>query len=45
MPMVDKKKFPYTAKGKKEAKQYAMKSGKKMTEKKTTKKVGTSRGY
>jgi glutamate racemase len=45
MPMVDKKKFPYTAKGKKEAKQYAMKSGKKMVEKKTTKKVGTSRGY
>jgi hypothetical protein len=29
MPMVDKKKFPYTAKGKKEAKQYAAKTAKK----------------
>lgn len=43
--MVDKKKFPYTAKGKKEAKEYAMKTGKKMAEKKTTKKMGAKRGY
>lgn len=45
MPMVDKKKFPYTAKGKKEAKEYAMKTGKKMAEKKTTKKMSAKRGY
>ena len=30
MPMVGKKKFSYTAKGKKAAKAYAKKSGKKM---------------
>lgn len=42
MPMVDKKKFPYTAKGKKEAKEYAMKTGKKM---KPAKKMGAKRGY
>lgn len=42
MPMVDKKKFPYTAKGKKEAKQYASKTGKTM---KTAKKMGAKRGY
>lgn len=30
MPKVGKKKFPYTAKGKKDAKSYAEKSGKKM---------------
>jgi glutamate racemase len=43
--MVDKKKFPYTAKGKKEAKEYAMKTGKKMVEKKPAKKMGAKRGY
>ena len=30
MPMVGKKKFPYTAKGEKDAKMEAMKSGKKV---------------
>lgn len=30
MPKVGKKKFPYTAKGKMEAKEYAKKSGKPM---------------
>jgi hypothetical protein len=30
MPMVNNKKFPYTAKGKMQAKDYAMKSGAKM---------------
>ena len=40
--MVDKKKFPYTAKGKKEAKQYAAKKGKTM---KSAKKMGAKRGY
>ena len=30
MPKVGKKKFPYTAKGKKDAKSYSKKSGKKM---------------
>jgi len=44
MPMVDKKKFPYTAKGKKEAKEYAMKTGKKVMPK-PAKKVGAKRGY
>jgi hypothetical protein len=33
MPMVGKKKFAYTAKGKAEAKEYAAKSGKKMEDK------------
>ena len=42
MPMVDKKKFPYTAKGKKEAKQYAVKTDKKM---KPAKKMTSKRGY
>lgn len=40
--MVDKKKFPYTAKGKKEAKQYAVKTDKKM---KPAKKMTSKRGY
>ncbi len=44
MPMVKDKKFPYTAKGKKEAKQYAQKtSAKVMT--KPAKKMGAKRGY
>ena len=34
MPKVGKKKFPYTAKGKKAAKTYAKKTGKKMSKKK-----------
>lgn len=34
MPKVGKKKFPYTAKGKKDAKKYAKKTNKKMTKKK-----------
>ena len=34
MPMVGKKKFAYTKKGKKAAKAYAKKSGKKMKKKK-----------
>lgn len=38
MPKVGKKKFPYTKKGKQDAKKYAKKSGKKMTKKKMTKK-------
>lgn len=38
MPMVGKKKFPYTAKGKADAKKAAKKSGKKM-------KMGKKRGY
>ena len=33
MPMVGKKKFAYTAKGKAEAKEYAAKSGKKVDDK------------
>jgi hypothetical protein len=33
MPTVGKKKFPYTASGKKAAKAYAKKSGKPMTKK------------
>ena len=44
MPMVGTKKFAYTAKGKKEAKDYAKKSGKKMTAK-PMKKAGAKRGY
>jgi hypothetical protein len=43
MPMVKDKKFPYTAKGKKEAKQYAQKTGSKMMNK--PKKTGSKRGY
>ena len=48
MPMVKDKKFPYTAKGKKEAKTYAQKIGAKMTttpKAKPAKKMGMSRGY
>jgi hypothetical protein len=47
MPMVKDKKFPYTTKGKKEAKSYAQKTGAKMTtpKAKPAKKMGMSRGY
>ena len=44
MPMVKDKKFPYTAKGKKEAKTYAKAAGAKVV-KKPAKKMGMSRGY
>lgn len=44
MPMVKEKKFPYTAKGKKEAKEYAKKTGAKMVSK-PAKKMGAKRGY
>jgi hypothetical protein len=48
MPMVGKKKFPYTAKGEKDAKMEAMKSGKPMkkaaAKKKTAKKAAKRRG-
>lgn len=37
MPMIGTKKFPYTAKGKKEAEDYASKKAKKMHEKKESK--------
>jgi hypothetical protein len=43
MPMVKEKKFPYTAKGKKEAKEYAMKTGTKMISKPAKKAVGRGR--
>jgi hypothetical protein len=47
MPMVKDKKFPYTAKGKKEAKTYAKTTGMKMTtpKAKPAKKMGAMRGY
>jgi hypothetical protein len=44
MPMVKDKKFPYTAKGKKEAKQYAQKVG-TAPKVKPMKKMGAKRGY
>ncbi len=44
MPMVKDKKFPYTAKGKKEAKQYAKKVG-TTPKAKPLKKMGAKRGY
>jgi hypothetical protein len=48
MPMVGKKKFPYTAKGEKDAKMEASKTGKKMVKKtakkKTMKKAAPKRG-
>jgi hypothetical protein len=44
MPIVKDKKFPYTAKGKKEAKQYAKKTGTKVVAK-PMKKMGAMRGY
>ena len=44
MPVVKDKKFPYTAKGKKEAKQYAQKTGAKVMSK-PAKKMGAKRGY
>lgn len=45
--MVNDKKFPYTTKGKKEAKTYAKKTGMKMTtpKAKPMKKIGAKRGY
>ena len=47
MPMVKDKKFPYTTKGKKEAKTYAKATGMKMTtpKAKPAKKMGAMRGY
>ena len=42
--MVKDKKFPYTAKGKKEATSYAKKTGAKVASK-PAKKMGTKRGY
>lgn len=47
MPMVKDKKFPYNAKGKKEAMTFAKKTGAKMTtpKAKPAKKMGTMRGY
>jgi hypothetical protein len=48
MPMVGKKKFPYTAKGEKDAKMEASKTGKKVKKaakkKKTVKKAAPKRG-
>jgi len=44
MPMVKDKKFPYTTKGKKEAKTYAKKTGTKVVAK-PMKKMGAMRGY
>ena len=44
MPMVKDKKFPYTAKGKKEAKQYAMKTSSPVKAK-PAKKMTAKRGY
>ncbi len=44
MPMVNDKKFPYTMKGKKQAKQYAKKTGAKVVSK-PAKKMGAMRGY
>lgn len=44
MPMVKDKKFPYTAKGKKEAKSYAKKVNSPVKTK-PAKKMGSSRGY
>lgn len=43
MPMVGAKKFAYSEKGKKEAKEYAQKTGKKMVAKPMKK--GAKRGY
>tara|TARA_R100000951_G_scaffold45132_1_gene38470 strand:+ start:901 stop:1038 length:138 start_codon:yes stop_codon:yes gene_type:complete len=45
MPKVGKKKFDYTAKGKKAAKEYAAKSGKKVKVAKTKRKAGMKKGY
>jgi hypothetical protein len=44
MPMVKEKKFPYTTKGKKQAKQYAKKTSSKVVSK-PAKKMGAMRGY
>ena len=44
MPMVKDKKFPYTAKGKKEAASYAKKTSSPMKTK-PAKKMGAKRGY
>jgi len=44
MPMVKDKKFPYTSKGKKEAKEYAKKVSSPVKAK-PAKKMGAKRGY
>ena len=44
MPKVGMKKFPYTAKGEKDAKMEAMKSGKKMVVKKAKKTMNRKKG-
>jgi hypothetical protein len=44
MPMVKDKKFPYTAKGKKEAKSYAKSTG-STVKAKPAKKMSAKRGY
>jgi hypothetical protein len=44
MPMVKDKKFPYTMKGKKEAKEYAKKTG-TTVKAKPAKKMSAKRGY
>jgi hypothetical protein len=43
MPMVGEKKFPYTAKGKKEAKEYGKKTGQKTMNKPMKKTAGRGR--
>jgi hypothetical protein len=43
MPMVGEKKFPYTSKGKKEAKEYAKKMGSKPVNKPMKKVAGRSK--
>lgn len=43
MPMVGEKKFPYTAKGKKEAKEYGKKQGMKPMNKPMKKSAGRGR--
>ena len=45
MPMVGKKKFDYSTKGKKAAKAYASKSGKKMARTKRKAGMGKKKGY
>jgi hypothetical protein len=43
MPMVGEKKFPYTAKGKKQAKEYGKKTGQKTMNKPMKKTAGRGR--
>ena len=45
MPTVGKKKFSYSAKGRKDAKAYAAKSGKKMIKTKRKAGMGKKKGY